>query len=101
LTRDVTLDLFEVPQRERIREDVVCLTQSGLKQREICQAILEHPTQTAVQNALALHRKILTMGMSTPYVLVMEPPEDYTKLRLYRHPNYRFEPKENYQRPQI
>ena len=104
LSRTMTVDLFDPPQREQIRADAVRLaaaeTQPTLKQ--IAAQLPANPTKpsgTAVGHALALDRKMKSMALTTPYVLVSEPPEDFTKLRRHKNAKYRFEPLENYQRP--
>jgi hypothetical protein len=99
LTQDLTLDLFSPPQRERIREEAVRLAAGGLGPKAIAQAIAEKPTSTAVQNALALHRKMISLGLDCPYVTVLEPPADYRKLRRHKNPRYQFKPRDGYQRP--
>jgi hypothetical protein len=97
----VTIDLFEPTQPERIREQVVKLRSEGVTEEQITQLIEEHPTKTAVQNAMALHREMVKRGLTSPYVLVTEPPTDCTKLRRYKHPLYKFMPLESYQRPPL
>lgn len=101
LTRKVTFDLFEPPQRERIREESVRLTALKHKQRDIAQQLPEKATQAAVQKALVLDRTMNSLGLSTPYVLVQEPSEDYRKLRRHKNAKYRFEPLDGYQRPEL
>jgi hypothetical protein len=101
LTQELTLDLFDPPQRERIREDAVRLANLKLPAWKIAEAIKERPTATAVQNALALHRKMLSLGLDSPYVVVREPPEDYRKLRRHKHSRYVFQPMLGYERPPL
>ena len=101
LTRERTLDLFEPPQRERIREEAVRLTAEGLSQRQAAGLLAEKPTQPAVEHALALDRKMRTLGLESPYVIVREPPEDYGKLRRHKNQKYRFEPLEDYRQPAL
>ncbi len=96
LTRVMTIDLFEPPQRERIRTEAVRLESEGLMQRQIAQAIEEGPKQAAVQNALNLHRQMNEQGLVSPYIIVRKPPEDYRKLRRYRHDRYEFKPLDGY-----
>lgn len=96
LERELIIDLFEPPQRERIRAEAVRLDGNGLDQRQIAAQIAERPTQTAVFNALALDRAMREAGRANPYVLVMEPPADYPKLRRHRHPRYEFKPRGGY-----
>lgn len=98
LSRELTLDLFEPPQRERIRLDAVRLSAAGLNARQIAPKLSEKVTATAVQNALALGRRMLELGLETPYVLVREPPDDYPKLRRHKNPRYRFDPLDGYPR---
>jgi site-specific DNA recombinase len=42
-----------------------------------------------------------SLGLSSPYVTVLEPPEDYTKLRRHKNSKCRFEPLAGYQRPAL
>jgi hypothetical protein len=99
LTRELTLDLFYPPQRERIREEAARLEAQGFQQREIGRRLSEKPKQAAVQRALALNRKMHELGLDSPYVLMSEPPRDYPKLRRHKNPKYEFIPLEGYQRP--
>jgi hypothetical protein len=101
LTREVTLDLFEAPQRERIRVQAVRLINGGLTQRQVAMQLSEPCTQPAVQDALALDQKMRQLGMESPYVILRAPPEDYHKLHRHLHPRYRFTPLAGYQQPAI
>jgi site-specific DNA recombinase len=101
LAREFTLDLFRPPQRERIREDVIRLMGEGMSQRCIGRDLAEKATQPAVQNAIALHRKMQEHGLNSPYELLVEPPDDYPKLRRHKNPRYQFSMKEGYERPPI
>jgi hypothetical protein len=100
-TRELTLDLFTPPQRVRILAESIRLAAEGLGPNAIAKALPEKPSSTAVQNALALHRKMLSLGLATPYVNVLEPPEDYTKLRRQKNAHYKFTPLDGYQRPAL
>jgi hypothetical protein len=97
LTRTITVDLFDPPQREQIRLEAVRLAAQGMEQREIARRL--GVTQPAVGNALALARAMRERGLESPYVLVTEPPVDYPKLRRHGHRLYRFEPVERYEPP--
>lgn len=101
LTRELTLDLFKPPQRERIRAEAVGLATQELDQREIARRLPERATQAAVQHALVLDRKMRELNLDSPYVLQLEPPQNYPKLRRHKNPKYKFEPLEGYQRPEI
>ncbi len=96
LTRVVTVDLFEPPQRERIREESIRLEAAGREQRQIAEQLRERPTQTAVFNALTLHRQMISQGLTSPYPIVHEPPDDYKKLRRHKTRRYRFTPLDGY-----
>lgn len=107
-SREATLDLFVPPQRERIREQAVRLAGEGLTAKEIAKRIAEgttptaeKPTATAVQNALALERKMRDLGLSSPYVTMLAPPDDYPKLRRHRNAKYRFTPMPEYRPPAL
>lgn len=101
LARHLTLDLFEPPQRERIRAEAVGLAGQGLEQREVARRLPERPRQATVHKALALDREMRARGLTAPYVLVAEPPADYAKLCRYRNPRFRFEPVQGYVRPPL
>ncbi|MEI7686386.1 MAG: recombinase family protein [Planctomycetota bacterium] len=103
LSRTVTIDLFKPPQRERIRLAAVALASAnlGLTNAEIASRLPEEATDTAVANALALHKLMLGMGLKQPYVVVEQPPADYSKLRRHQNPLYRFEPLPGYQPPEL
>ncbi len=101
LNRVETLDLFErPPQRERIREEAVRLAASGFTQRQICAKLKEEkPKLPVVQQALALDETMKNLGVDSPYVMVLEPPTDYPKLKRHLNPKYEFRPLEGYERP--
>jgi site-specific DNA recombinase len=98
---DATLDLFKPTQRERIRAQTIQLAGQNLGPKAIAALIPERPTSTAVQNALALEREMRRLGLTCPYVRVLEPPADLTKFRRHKNHKYRFSPVEGYQRPTL
>ncbi len=89
LERVLTIDLFEPPQRVEYRERLVTLRQEKTE-RVAAQEL--GITVTAVQRAAALSRLMKQQGLTDPYVRLMEPPSDYTKLRRHLNRRYRFEP---------
>ena len=101
LRRERVIDLFEPPQRERIRVEATRLAGENLKQLEIAKRLPEKVSPTAVGNALALGRLMVERGVDSPYEVVYEPPADYPKLRRHKHPSYRFEPIEGHEPPAI
>lgn len=101
LTRTVTLDLFETPQRERIRAEAVRLAGAGLEQRQIARRLPEPATQAGVWQALALDRRMRELSLDTPYVMVSGPPSDYPKLRRHHNAKFNFEPLPAYRPPEL
>jgi DNA invertase Pin-like site-specific DNA recombinase len=90
LNRQLTVDLFDPPQREQFRRQVVDLRASGRTEREVAREL--GITVTAVQRAAALARKMEVMGLADAYVPVTAPPGDYAKLRRHHHGRYEFAP---------
>ncbi len=90
LTCVLTIDLFDPPQRERIRLKSVQFESQGLQQRQLARQIKEQPKQAAVFDALALHRQMVGLGLDSPYIVLREPPNDYPKLRRHRNRKYQF-----------
>lgn len=100
MSRVFTVDLFTPPQREQFREQAVGLASTGLGPGAIALSLPEKPTGTAIQRALALDGLMRQRGLSTPYELVLDPPEDRV-LRRHRHPRYRFLMQDGYIRSQL
>jgi site-specific DNA recombinase len=86
----LTLDLFDPPQRARIRTEAVRLAAEGLTERCIARSLSEKVTQPAVQKALALDRKMKELGLQSPYVVLLEPPGDYGRLRRHKRARFKF-----------
>jgi DNA invertase Pin-like site-specific DNA recombinase len=89
LRRHRTVDLFEAPQREAFRKQIMALRRCGLTERQIATKL--GLTITAVQRAAALQRAMDAQKLTDPYIPVTEPPLDCTKMRRHLHPRYRFE----------
>jgi len=85
----IWIDLFDPPQREAFRRRVVTDRQN-LSERGI--AAKYGITQTAVQHAAALQRRMDHLGLDDPYVRITEPPDDMPKHRRHQHKRYRFDP---------
>jgi hypothetical protein len=90
LTQVLQVDLFDPPQREAFRRRVVELRAAKQKEWEIASEL--GITQTAVQRAASLERRMAQLNTADAYVAVVEPPEDCTKLRRHKHPRYCFQP---------
>ena len=90
LSRKMTVDLFDPPQRVVFRERVMALRAAGLAERLVAQKL--GITQTATQRSAALNRLLQERGLTDPYLPVHEPPDELKKLRRHKHRRYRFEP---------
>jgi site-specific DNA recombinase len=90
LRRELVVDLFDPPQREAYRSRVLTLKAEGLTERQIAERL--GITQPAVQAAAALARDMARRGLDDPYLPLVAPPDDYSKLRRHRHPRYQFRP---------
>lgn len=84
------VDLFEPPQREEFRKEVVRLRGEGLTERNVAKSL--EITITATQRASQLQRLMDARGITGPYIPVLEPPHDYNKLRRQLHARYQFAP---------
>lgn len=95
LKRPMVVDLFDPPQREAFRPQVMQLKAREISGRRMTERQIAKDltiTLPAVQRACALARKMEEQGLSDAYLPVAEPPEDYGKLRRHKHPRFRFEP---------
>ncbi len=104
VTKEVTIDLWDVPQqREQIRLQAVRLAESdgSLTYEQIGQLTAPQVSDTAVGRALGLHKQMLASSLTDPWVVVHEPPDDYTKLRRHKNPEYQFQPLDGYTRPEL
>jgi DNA invertase Pin-like site-specific DNA recombinase len=91
---DLTVDLFDQPQRVKFAEQVVNLRADGQTEKQV--AVKLGLTVTAAQRAAALRRLMDEQGATDPYALIKEPPAGCTKLRRHLHPRYSFEPLPGY-----
>ena len=98
LKRDLTLNLYDPPQREQIRLQAVGLYDGCRTQQQIAELLPNKPTATAVQKALALHQKMIAANVSSPYLLIQSPPDGDSRLRRHKHSRYQFQMLEGYQR---
>ena len=96
LSREMCVDLFDPPQREQYRQQIVMMM-AATPDKPFWQIGEELGiTDTAVQRSVALDRKMRSLGLTDPYVPVTEPPEDCGRLRRHKRAKYRFEPLVNF-----
>ncbi len=89
LRRELSVDLFDMPQRAAHRERVVAM-RAGASERDVAKEL--GLTVAAAQKAAALDRRMRKLGLTDPYMFLEEPPEDQARMRRHKHPRYRFEP---------
>ena len=99
LSRVVTLDLFEPPQRELVRPEAVRLSGSGWNQREIGDHL--GVAQPVVSKAILLDKRMRELDLDSPYATLLEPPSNYPKHRRHLNPKYRFDPLPGYAAPAV
>lgn len=92
LERILQVDLYDLPQREKYRQQILSLRSTGSTEREAAEKL--GITITAAQKAAALQRIMDASGLTDPYVLLTQVPED-SKLRRHKHARYKFEPLDN------
>ncbi len=90
LQQPIIVDLFDVPQRESFRQQIMTLTAQGLRQRDIAAQL--GITQPAVQRAVALDKTMHERGLDDPYILLAEPPASNGRMRAHKHARFRFQP---------
>jgi site-specific DNA recombinase len=91
LDRDIELELFEPPQREKHRLAVVALRkEEGLNFDQVGERL--GITGTAAQYAARLQRKMDELGLSNPYIPLTGPPDGSRKLRRHLNPRYESKP---------
>jgi site-specific DNA recombinase len=90
LRHELTIDLFDLPERERHRQAIASMRASGLTERQAAEKL--GITITAAQRAAALQRLMISQGLADPYLPVRKPVVGNRKARCHLHPRYRFEP---------
>ena len=93
LKKAVIVDLFDLPQRARLMDQVWKLSQQQdgkLTERDIAHRL--SVTQPVVQRAKRLYRQMVDQGRNDPYEYLTSHPLDTGKLRRHLHKRYRFEP---------
>ena len=101
LTRDFTVDVFEIPKRARIRADVIRLKQDGCNVKQTIERLAEPLSTKMIASAAKLNDQLVQSGISDPLQFQAEPPSDYAKFRKHLNPRYSFTMKEGYTRPEL
>jgi DNA invertase Pin-like site-specific DNA recombinase len=86
LRRTLIVDLFEPPQREAVRREVVALRSQGVTEREAARRL--KITVTAAQRASVLRRLMDQAGVTDAYRRLTEPPSGTRRFRRHRHPRF-------------
>ncbi|QGJ68647.1 Recombinase [Planctomycetales bacterium 10988] len=100
LERVLTVDLFEPVQRAAFREEILRLKASlnpktGKNHTEEEVSQLLGITRTAAQRSASMQRKMDRLGITDPYIPILEPPKDNKKLCRHKHKRYSFQPLES------
>lgn len=101
LRRELTINLFNTLPRESLREEIMRLTAAGLTQPQIAATMKGKPKIDMIQDAVALQTRMDSLCITSPYVVVLEPPSDYPKLKRHLHARYSFQSREGYERPPL
>ncbi|WP_146501959.1 zinc ribbon domain-containing protein [Rubinisphaera italica] len=94
LEQRLQVDLFNPPQREAFRRQIVDLRNRSGDERKLTEKEIAGQlglTVAATQRAAALQRSMDNIGIEDPYQPLTEPPAE-GKLKRHLHPRYRFEP---------
>lgn len=97
LTRRIVVDLFDYPQFEVHRREIIALRSQGVKQRDVAKQLGIH--QPDVQRAELIQRKMDDLGVDDAYASIRRPPSSDTRWRRHHHPRFRFEPLAEYPIP--
>lgn len=90
IVHELTIDLFDPPQRVAYRERVVAMRGQGMTERATAREL--GLTTPAAQQAAVLDRRMREAGVEDPYRPLVAPPEGDGKFRRHKHARYRFEP---------
>ena len=101
LTREFTVDMFDMPKRARIRNDVMRLKGKGLKPGQIIERLGEPLSTKMIQAAVKFDALMSEIEACDPLELQLEPINDYGKFRRHKHPRYKFSMKEGYVQPEL
>lgn len=90
LQRRIIVDLFDPPQREKHRIEIVRLRAGGMTEQKAADQL--GITRTAAQRAVRLQRQMDRLGITDPYIRMHAPPDNTAKNKRHRHSRFRFEP---------
>jgi site-specific DNA recombinase len=98
LMRELTVDLFDKPERERVRPAVITSMQiSGMTYKVLASQLRTHAS--VAQRAAQIQRLMESAGVTDPYLPIRTPIEGNAKYGRHRHPRFRFEPLPGYEQP--
>ncbi len=94
LQKQMVVDLFEMPAREKLRLQIIKLKREGHQHRQVAAMLNTHlPT---VQLALKLQTEMEHLGITDPVLPLLEPPSNDNKWRRHKHVRFRFKPLPGY-----
>ena len=101
LVREFTVDMFELPKRARLREEVMRLRESGCNVKETIEYLNEPLSSKVIAGTVKFNEQYVEMGVSDPLQFQAEPPNDYPKFRRHLNKRYSFSMTEGYTRPEL
>ena len=101
LVREFTVDMFEIPKRARLREEVMRLRESGYNVKKTIEYLNEPLSSKVIADTVKFNEQYVEMGVSDPLQFQAEPPNDYPKFRRHLNKRYSFSMMEGYTRPEL
>lgn len=89
LEREIDVNLFDPPDRERVREQIAFLRQSHTLRKSASIAGVDY---AVAERATKLQRFMESQSRTDPYDPVTEPADDMGRLRRHKHARYEFDP---------
>lgn len=101
LSREFTVDVFELPKRARIRNEAMRLLGEGCNRKQVIERIDEPLSTKMIASSVQLNSCMEELGIDDPLKFQAEPPNDYKKFRKHLNPRYKFSMTEGYIRPEL
>ena len=97
LIQEFTVDVFEVPKRERIRRQVIDMVSRGLKQKQISEGFREPVSGKMINQSIQLNEYMAASRITDPFEVQLAPPADLKKVRRHLNSRYSFSMEEGCQ----
>lgn len=94
LQKQMVVDLFDMPAREKLRLQIVKLKKEGYQHRQI--ATMLGTYSNTVHLSINLQKEMDSLGITDPVLPLLEPPANDNKWRRHRHVRFQFKPLSGY-----